>query len=623
MNFLKFILSISILCGITQAAENISFVSEPASMVSSTKITYELNYTLDTKKDIVLSLSNPENKLTSTARKTLDAGSGKTSITIDLGTYTPTPRAGHKIKASIQDIGANESSQTLVITTTVKFTPNSSPSNYPEAPAGKKWAPVNLLTDEFNTTALNPTKWRNDHPNWNGREPSQYKQSNVSVNNGMLQLLSDVKNADQQGNWVNSSCVSSQETSAEVGSYFEASVRGSDISMTSAFWLQGSGLEIDVTENFGYTTAAGDYYFKQRSQMLSNTHSFEGGWDNDITTSMHADMDAESDHRFITYGVYWKSPTVIEMYLDGKKVNTMTPGHAFTKNQYMYFDTETFKWQGYPTVEELQDPDRNMMYVDWVRSYKLVDDTTTISDPEPDPEPETKKAYPNGIAHSLPGIIQAENYDFGGEGVSFHDSESENRLGEYRNDGVDIETTSDIDGNYNIGWVADNEWLEYTVKTDLTNDFNVSIRSAAQSETGKVSLSIDGNIGIPEATLAATGDWQSFQTTNIGTISLEKGEHVIRLFINQGNFNLNYLEFTKAQITTNLITTQIDDFKLEFNNISKILNITNNSHKHFFLVNVNGSQIQSLTNGINKLNHLVKGVYYISNGSQTKTIIIQ
>jgi len=34
---------------------------------------------------------------------------------------------------------------------------------------------------------------------------------------------------------------------------------------------------------------------------------------------------------------------------------------------------------------------------------------------------------------SLPGTVQAENYDNGGEGLAFHDTDTGNWLGAYRN----------------------------------------------------------------------------------------------------------------------------------------------------------------------------------------------
>jgi len=44
---------------------------------------------------------------------------------------------------------------------------------------------------------------------------------------------------------------------------------------------------------------------------------------------------------------------------------------------------------------------------------------------------------------ALPGTVNATNYDNGGEGVAYHDTEAANQGGQYRPaDGVDIEATT-------------------------------------------------------------------------------------------------------------------------------------------------------------------------------------
>jgi hypothetical protein len=38
-----------------------------------------------------------------------------------------------------------------------------------------------------------------------------------------------------------------------------------------------------------------------------------------------------------------------------------------------FFDTEVFVWEGLPTLETLRDPELNVMQVDWVRAWRLVE----------------------------------------------------------------------------------------------------------------------------------------------------------------------------------------------------------------------------------------------------------
>ncbi|CAM9247557.1 unnamed protein product [Ectocarpus sp. 12 AP-2014] len=70
--------------------------------------------------------------------------------------------------------------------------------------------------------------------------------------------------------------------------------------------------------------------------------------------------------------------------------------------------------------------------------------------------------HPN--ASVVPGIIQAEDFDDGGEGVAYHDTNATNegtsmlREGE----GVDLERVGDT--VVNVAWTAPGEWISYTVQ---------------------------------------------------------------------------------------------------------------------------------------------------------------
>src|SRR6185295_4181981 len=51
-----------------------------------------------------------------------------------------------------------------------------------------------------------------------------------------------------------------------------------------------------------------------------------------------------------------------------------------------------------------------------------------------------------GTPWPIPGTVQAENFDNGGEGTAYHDNDSVNNGGAYRPTGVDIEATTDGGG---------------------------------------------------------------------------------------------------------------------------------------------------------------------------------
>src|SRR5690606_36778377 len=68
------------------------------------------------------------------------------------------------------------------------------------------------------------------------------------------------------------------------------------------------------------------------------------------------------------------------------------------------------------------------------------------------------------IERAEPTRIEAENFDEGGPEIAYHDNDPANRGGAYRNEGVDIQSTTDTGGGFNLGWIEQpGEWLEYTI----------------------------------------------------------------------------------------------------------------------------------------------------------------
>jgi beta-glucanase (GH16 family) len=245
----------------------------------------------------------------------------------------------------------------------------------PAAPDGLRWRALADLSDEFDGTALDDSKWLPYLTYWKGRPPSQFEPKNVSVSNGTLKLrstamvdsLAEVKDPEKDI-WVASACVSSKKPTASFG-YYEARIKASRLSMTSSFWFQGKYSEIDVVEQLGDPLKNPD----DRNFMLMNTHSFKGGWDKDEATPARWKMPSGAADGFHVYGVWWKDKDTIWFYHDGKKTAEVKTRCEFLEPMFLFFDTEVFTWSGLPGIESLKDPKRNTMEVDWVRSWKLVE----------------------------------------------------------------------------------------------------------------------------------------------------------------------------------------------------------------------------------------------------------
>ena len=151
-----------------------------------------------------------------------------------------------------------------------------------------------------------------------------------------------------------------------------------------------------------------------------------------------------------------------------------------------------------------------------------------------------------GTARAVPGRIEAENYDVGGAGVAYHDTTGGNAGGDYRADDVDIEATADSGGGHGVGWTEAGEWLEYTINVASSGGHEISFRVASQSAGGSVRISFDGVDAAGTVSLPVTGGWQTWQTFTVHGVALMPGEQVMRIDIDAGGFNLNWIGIAVA-----------------------------------------------------------------------------
>jgi len=150
-----------------------------------------------------------------------------------------------------------------------------------------------------------------------------------------------------------------------------------------------------------------------------------------------------------------------------------------------------------------------------------------------------------GTPAPIPGTVQAENYDTGGQGVAYNVTSVNGTGNSYRSDGVDLEVTTDTGGGYDLGWTASGQWFRYTVNVATAGAYTVSFRVAAiDAVTDALHISnsagtnLSGSVNVP-----ATGAWQTW--TNVkATVTLPAGQQTLTINQDKGGWNLNYATFT-------------------------------------------------------------------------------
>jgi len=175
-----------------------------------------------------------------------------------------------------------------------------------------------------------------------------------------------------------------------------------------------------------------------------------------------------------------------------------------------------------------------------------------------------------GSPHAIPGVIEFEEFDEGGNNSSYFDDTPGTQVTEdapdFRTDeDVDIENCTDEGGGYNLGWTAVGEWTEYTVNVEHAGSYNIEIRAATEDGSKVISLDIDGKALVSDLTIPKTTDWQDWQTVTVEDVQLEAGEQIIRLTIGGTDdyVNLNKMTFISSG-TPPTIAVNINDGETEF-----------------------------------------------------------
>ncbi|MFN6943946.1 MAG: Ig-like domain-containing protein [Cytophagaceae bacterium] len=144
----------------------------------------------------------------------------------------------------------------------------------------------------------------------------------------------------------------------------------------------------------------------------------------------------------------------------------------------------------------------------------------------------------------IPGKIEAEDYDIGGQNLAYFDVVESNQGGAYRNDFVDIEATTDVGGGYNVGWIATGEWLEYTVNVNSAGRYKLDVRVASINTGRTFHILMDGENISGTLVVPNTGGWQNWQTITVNDVNLSAGQKIMRIVMGGDGFNINHVTFS-------------------------------------------------------------------------------
>jgi hypothetical protein len=187
----------------------------------------------------------------------------------------------------------------------------------------------------------------------------------------------------------------------------------------------------------------------------------------------------------------------------------------------------------------------NNFNLDWIA---IVPSGSSTSSPAPPataptyPQPEVPNPIVSGGFLTVPGLIEAENYNTGGEGVGYHDTTPGNQDGSYRKDDVDIKPSPDSGGGFVVAHIAAGEWLKYNINVAASGAYVFLVRTGTDQNGRALHIEIDGANVSGTVVLPNTGNYATFQTMAVPNISLKSGPHAMRVYMETDQFDLNWIK---------------------------------------------------------------------------------
>jgi len=249
----------------------------------------------------------------------------------------------------------------------------------------------------------------------------------------------------------------------------------------------------------------------------------------------------------ISMSVKLKTKTIdhVEMYVNDEQVNLWTTMEEYIPgNNKIYTTSYTPAEKGEYTIKAV------VTTTDGTQ-YERYSGITVYGAREPF----------NGVKQ-IPGAFEAEDFDGGAEGYTFHDSDHTNEgdVKNYRKDGDGVDFVKGNGGTV-IGYTAAGEWLEYSVNVTQAGEYEYEATVSSGNDNAAFSISIindNGTTHLAKVSVPKTGDsdWSKYKVVK-GKLSkpLEAGEQILRITIDSPYANIDKIELKLASTAITSLST--------------------------------------------------------------------
>ncbi|CAM9907719.1 unnamed protein product [Phaeothamnion confervicola] len=160
--------------------------------------------------------------------------------------------------------------------------------------------------------------------------------------------------------------------------------------------------------------------------------------------------------------------------------------------------------------------------------------------------------YGNAPA-ALPGTIEFEKFDIGGEGTAYHDTTPGNSGKAFR-EFLDVDIQNGGSNGFSVIQAADGEWLQYTVRIAATKKYRFTFYLASVVDTKKSLYLMMDAMSCKKAfaflsyqQIGSTGGAAKFVAyTAAVAVTLMEGEHTLRVCLAAPGLVLDKMVITAA-----------------------------------------------------------------------------
>jgi len=147
----------------------------------------------------------------------------------------------------------------------------------------------------------------------------------------------------------------------------------------------------------------------------------------------------------------------------------------------------------------------------------------------------TALSYPGPEPKDVPAVLEAENFDRGGESVGYHEVFGTTGSALYRHqpaEGVDIQARAGASRGFFVMEAAAGEWLSYTVFVKAAGSYYLGVRYSSELRGGTFHIEIDGQNVTGVMTVIPTGE--NFRSVS-RMVRLAAGQHALHLVMDSNS----------------------------------------------------------------------------------------